>query len=611
MITILQGDDTVNESQLKTREQNDPRYQWDLTPMFKTDEAFEESYQAALNGLEKAKDYEGKLGSSAETLAEAIDLRLDLGRQVSNLGVYAHLKYDQDSTNSTYQQMDAKTSQLYSKYAQAFAYFDSELMSIEANELEAMIDENSRLQALRQYIDNLTRFREHVLPPEQELLLANASEIFNSASKTFGLLNNSDFEFPTIKDSEGNDIKLTHATYGKLLESTDREVRKNTFEQFYSVFVQYANTLAHVLGTEIKTHNFDAKIRGFSSARSAALFNNHIPEAVYDTLLETVGERLDLLHRYVELRKQLLGIEDLEMYDMYTPLLGEPAIEFTYEEAKEITLKALAPMGEDYLSIIQEAFDNSWIDVYENKGKRSGAYSSGSYDSYPYILLNWQDGLNSLYTLVHELGHSVHSYYTRKNQPLEYGGYPIFLAEIASTMNENLLTQYLLDTYDDVEIKKYIINHFLDGVKGTMYRQTQFAEFEHFIHEQDAAGQPLTSEFMQEHYQRINEKYYGPAVNSNSEIRYEWTRIPHFYYNYYVFQYSTGFAAATYFAKKVLEGDQETLEKYLNFLKSGRSHYAIDTMKMAGLDMTQKEYIDEALDVFEQRLGELEALLEK
>lgn len=597
--------------QIKTREEMDSSYQWDLSTMFASDEAHQAAFEEIEGELEGLAKYQGQLASSGETLAEAIDTMLDLNRRLSHVYVYAHLRNDQDQGNEKYQQMEARCSSLYSKFKQATSFFEPELMAIPESDLEEMIQQNERLGELTHYIDNLTRGRAHVLSPELELVLANAHEIFGSASKTFGVLTNADMEFPTIQDEYGNEVTLTHSIYGKLLESTDRRVRKDNFEQFYSVFKQFRNTLAQTLSTNIKVHNYDAKTRGFKTAREQALFENNVPESVYDTLLEAVGSRVELLHRYVALRKQLLDIEDLEMYDLYTPLLGEPPIAFTYEEAKEITMEALKPMGEDYMKIIQAAFDEAWIDVYENKGKRSGAYSSGSYDSKPYILLNWQDGLNWLYTLVHELGHSVHSYYTRENQPVEYGGYPIFLAEIASTTNENLLTDYLLKKYDDVEIQRYIINNFLDGMKGTVFRQTQFAEFEHFMYQQDAAGQPLTADYLSEHYQKLNEKFYGPEVNSDSEIKYEWSRIPHFYYNYYVFQYSTGFAAATFFASKILAGDTEARKKYLNFLKSGSSHYPIDTMKQAGLDMTERDYIDATLDVFEQRLNEFEALLEK
>lgn len=594
-----------------TRDQIDPKYQWDLTPLFESDTQFEEAYEKAVKNLNNITAFEGKLATDAETLSQAIDTLLSLVREVSNLGVYAHLKNDQDQTNSTYQQMDAKTSQLYSQYSQATSFFKPELLAIDEERLNEMVESNDRLKELRQFIDDIARHRPHVLPAEQELLLASASEIFSGAQNIFGYLNNADLEFPTIKDENGQDVKLTHSLYGKLLENTDRRVRKDTFESFYSVYEQFENTIAQTLSTEIKTHNFMAKVKGFKSAREASLFRNNIPESVYDTLVEAVNGRIGLLHRYVELRQQLLKLDDLEMYDMYTPLLGEPPITFDYEEAKEITLKALAPLGADYIEIIQKAFDEQWIDVYENKGKRSGAYSSGTYDSKPYILLNWQDSINSLYTLVHELGHSAHSYLTHQNQPYEYGSYSIFLAEIASTTNENLLTSYLLNTYDNIEIQRYVLNHFLDGLKGTVFRQTQFAEFEHFMHEEDAKGQPLTAQYLSDHYQALNAKYYGESVNSDSAIRNEWSRIPHFYMNYYVFQYATGFAAATAFADRIAEGDQEALNNYLGFLKSGSSQYAIDTMKTAGLDMTQRDYIEETLDVFEKRLNEFESLLDK
>lgn len=599
----------MSNKQIKTRDELDPQFTWDLTVMYENDDAFEVDFEEMKSKLPNLNAIKGTLGESADQLAGAIEIILDSQRTMSNLYVYAHLKNDQDQTNSTYQTIDARASQLYSQFAEAIAFFEPELLAIPQDTLTDWIKNNSHLKDYQQYLNDMTRNLPHVLSQEEELLLAQASEIFSASNKTFGLLNNADLEFPTIQDEEGNDVQLTHSLYGKLLESSDRRVRKDTFTGFYSVYNQFKNTMASILSTTIKTNNFQAKVRRYASAREASLFRNNIPESVYETLLDTVGNRLDLLHRYVSLRKDLLGVEQLEMYDMYTPLLGDAPIKFTYEEAKEVTLKALAPMGEEYLAIIKESFENRWIDLYENKGKRSGAYSSGTYDSKPYILMNWQDNVNWLYTLVHELGHSAHSYLTRKYQPYVYGDYSIFLAEIASTTNENLLTSYLLDNYEEPHIRLYILNHFLDGLKGTMFRQTQFAEFEHLMYVSDAAGQPLTQQFLSDEYKRVNEKYYGPSVNSDSDIALEWTRIPHFYYNYYVFQYATGFAAATAFADKIVAGDQETLTEYLGFLKSGSSSYPIDTMKKAGLDMTKSDYIDATLDVFESRLNEFETLL--
>ena len=598
-------------STLKSREEMNELYTWDLTSMYADDAAQEADAEAVKAMFPKLAEFSGKLAEGPEVLADALDLIGEAARKMSNVYVYAHLKNDQDATNSTYQEMYAKATQLYGQFGETVAYFEPELNTIPEATLTQFIDENDRLKHYQQHLDNMGRGRTHVLPQEQELLLAQASEVFQGASNTFGLLNNADLVFPTIKDEEGKEVQLTHSLYSKFLESSDRRVRKETFEKFYSVYDQFKNTMASILSTNIKVNNYDAKVHKFESARQAALFTNNIPESVYDTLVDTVNKRLDLLHRYVGLRKELLGLEDLEMYDMYTPLLGDAPIKMTYEEAKSITLEALAPLGEEYLAIMREAFEDRWIDLYENKGKRSGAYSSGTYDSKPYILMNWQDNVNWLYTLVHELGHSAHSYLTHKNQPYTYGSYSIFLAEIASTTNENLLTAYLLDKYEDPQVRLYIINHFLDGMKGTVYRQTQFAEFEHFMYQSDAAGQPLTQQFLSDNYRELNRKYYGEAVNSDSEIALEWSRIPHFYYNYYVFQYATGFSAATAFSKAILEGQEGALDKYLGYLKAGRSQYPIDIIKTAGLDMTQSDYIDAALDVFEQRLNEFEALLKE
>lgn len=598
-------------STLKSREEMNELYTWDLTSMYADDEAQEADAEAVKAMFPKLAEFSGKLAEGPEVLADALDLIGETARKMSNVYVYAHLKNDQDATNSTYQEMYAKATQLYGQFGETIAYFEPELNTIPEATLTQFIEENDRLKHYQQHLDNMVRGRAHVLPQEQELLLAQASEVFQGASNTFGVLNNADLVFPTITDEEGKEVQLTHSLYSKFLESSDRRVRKETFEKFYSVYDQFKNTMASILSTNIKVNNYDAKVHKFESARQAALFTNNIPESVYDTLVDTVNKRLDLLHRYVGLRKELLGLEDLEMYDMYTPLLGDAPIKMTYEESKSITLESLAPLGEEYLAIMREAFEDRWIDLYENKGKRSGAYSSGTYDSKPYILMNWQDNVNWLYTLVHELGHSAHSYLTHKNQPYTYGSYSIFLAEIASTTNENLLTAYLLEKYEDPQVRLYIINHFLDGMKGTVYRQTQFAEFEHFMYQSDAAGQPLTQQFLSDNYRELNRKYYGEAVNSDSEIALEWSRIPHFYYNYYVFQYATGFSAATAFSKAILEGQEGALDKYLGYLKAGRSQYPIDIIKTAGLDMTQSDYIDAALDVFEQRLNEFEALLKE
>ena len=593
----------------RKRSEVEEKYTWDLTPMYADLEAYEADFAKAKEMIAEFAVYEGSLGQSADQLAKAVTDLMATQRLIENIYVYAHLLSDQDQTVSDSQTLQARAMQLITEFEGAIAFFDPELLAIPQDKLDGFIAENDQLQAYRQFLDNSVRFRPHVLSHAEELLLAKAGEVFNTSSQAFGLLSDADLKFPEIKDEEGEEVELTHSVYGKMLESSDRRVRKDAFQAYYKVYDQFKNTFATLLSSQMKLHNYQAEVRNFDSARQAALFQNNIPESVYDTLLEAVHSRLDLLHRYVALRKDLLGVEDLEMYDMYTPLLGDAPIKVTYEEAQEIILEAVKPMGEDYVAIMKEAFQDRWVDLYENIGKRSGAYSSGTYDSKPYILMNWQDSINHLYTLIHELGHSAHSYLSRSNQEYIYSGYSIFLAEIASTTNENLLTYYLLDKYQEPEIRLFILNHFLDGAKGTVFRQTQFAEFEHFMHTKDAEGIPLTQEFLSDNYRELNKKYYGDAVSSDSEIALEWSRIPHFYYNYYVFQYATGFSAATYFAAKIYQGDQDALEKYKSFLKSGCSKYAVDTMKDAGLDMTQADYIQATLDVFQERLDKFQELL--
>ena len=491
------------------------------------------------------------------------------------------------------------------------SWFEPELLTLSDEEILGYLAEEPKLSLYRHYVEQIIANRAHVLPEEQEALLAGAGEIFRGPSTTFSVLNNADLEFPVIEGEEGEKVQLSHGLYGQLLESTNRRVREEAFKGIYQVYRQFRNTFATTLSTNVKSHNFNAKIRQYDSARAAALSNNHIPEAVYDQLVQVVNENLPLLHRYMALRKRLLQVEELHTYDLYTPLLGEAPIRYTYEESVAKAKEALQPMGPEYLAVVESAFNDRWIDVVENKGKRSGAYSSGAYDTNPYILMNWHDTLDQLFTLVHEMGHSVHSYFTRNNQPYVYGDYSIFLAEIASTTNENLLTEYLLKTESDPKVRAYILNHYLDGFKGTVFRQTQFAEFEHFMHEEDAKGTPLTSEFLSEHYGALNQKYYGPALTIDEEISLEWARIPHFYYNYYVYQYSTGFSAASALADKILAQEPGALDHYLTYLKSGSSDYPIEVMKKAGVDMTQATYLREAMQVFENRLNELEALVDQ
>ncbi|MPQ21052.1 oligoendopeptidase F [Carnobacterium divergens] len=584
---------------------------WDLDVIFKSDEAFNQHYLLLEEKLKKVDQVKGKIGTSSDLLVQGINFLLDVSNELETLYVYAHLKNDQDTNNDTYQGIYERASALATKVSESLSWFEPEILEIPPEKLKGFFKENKELKPYQHFIDQMTSARTHILSSNEESLLAGAGEIFTASSRTFNVLNNADIKFPIIKDEKGENIQLSHGVYGQLMESTNREVRQSAFQNLSKTYAGLKNTFASTLSAHVKYHNYNAKVHHYDSARAKALAANDIPEAVYDTLLTVVDEHLPLLHRYVALRKDVLKVDKLHMYDMYTPMTGEATIKFSYDEAKKMTLEALAPLGEDYLSIVEEAFTNRWIDVVENEGKRSGAYSSGAYETNPYILMNWHDTLDQLFTLVHEMGHSVHSYYTRKNQPYVYGDYSIFLAEIASTTNENILTEYLLETQTDPKIRAYVLNHYLDGFKGTIFRQTQFAEFEHFIHEQAAAGVPLTSEFMSEYYATLNARYYGDAVEKDPEIAVEWARIPHFYYNYYVYQYATGFSAASALSAKILNNEEHALENYLNYLKSGSSDFPIEVMKKAGVDMTNKTYIEEAMAVFESRLNEFESLIKK
>ncbi|MDN6162065.1 MAG: oligoendopeptidase F [Atopostipes sp.] len=584
---------------------------WDLSLIFESDEDWEEAYEKANQNIDSLKEYEGSLGDGSEAFLSALEKMLGVFREVSVVYTYAHLKSDQDTANSDYQAMNNRASSLMTNAQAASSWFEPELLSLPAETIEKYFDENEDLELYRHEIEKITQKREHVLSAEIEGLLASAGEIFNASSETFNVLNNADIEFLKVKDEDGEEVQLSHGLYGQLLESKDREVRKEAFDKLYEVYEGLENTFASTLQTDVKKNNYLAKSHNYDSARHRALSGNHIPESVHDTLIDVVNDNLDLLHRYMKVRKKLLGLEELNMYDLYVSMVGEDSMSYSYEEAIEKTYEGLAPLGSEYKEVLEEAFDNRWIDVTENKGKRSGAYSSGTYDTVPYVLLNWHDSLNHLYTLVHELGHSAHSYFTRNNQPYVYGDYSIFLAEIASTTNENLLTDYLLENAESNEEKAQILNHYLDGFKGTVFRQTQFAEFEHWIHKEDASGTPLTADHLSEKYGKLNNKYYGSAVENTAGIEYEWARIPHFYMNYYVYQYATGFCAATALSDRILSEEDNALEDYLTYLKAGNSDYPIEVMKRAGVDMTNKDYIVRAMKVFEERLDQLEEIVEE
>ncbi|WP_304682939.1 oligoendopeptidase F [Lactobacillus taiwanensis] len=596
---------------LPTRNEVSDDLKWDLSRVFENDQEWEKEYQQVTNEIKNISKYKQTLTKSGKDLYEGITAILAIERRLEKVYVYATMSSDVDTKNNHYLGFVAKAQSLANQMAAATSFVDPEILSIPEKTLAKFMQDEPRLENYRHRLEQIIQKRPHTLPANEEKIIAAAGDAMGTSANTFNVLTNSDMEFGYVQDENGDMIQLSDGLYSLLIQSQDREVRKNAFDVMYASYGQFENSLASTLSGEVKAHNFNARVHKYNSAREAALSENGVPTAVYDTLIKEVNSHLDLLHRYVALRKKILGLKDLQMYDMYVPLTGEPVLSYNFNEAKEEARKALAPLGEDYLKHVDYIFNNRVIDVVESQNKVTGAYSGGAYDTDPYELLNWEDNLDSLYTLVHETGHSVHSWYTRNTQPYVYGDYPIFVAEIASTTNENILTEYFLDNITDLRTRAFVLNHYLDSFKGTLFRQTQFAEFEQFIHEADAQGQPLTADVLDEFYGKLNQRYYGDSVKPGGEIAKEWARIPHFYYNFYVYQYATGFAAATALANKVVHGTEQERDAYINFLKSGSSDYPTEIMKRAGVDMTKADYLRDAFDTFEKRLNEFEKIVDE
>lgn len=598
--------DGASKNTLPLRAEVDQALTWDLSKLFPDDDAWEKAFAEAQTYVEKAAAWQGKIHESGANLLAYQNFADQLGREIEKLYVYASMKGDQDTADSRYSGMNARMGQLLAKIMAAVSWFDPELASLSDDEMKKLMDEEKGLQLYAHAYELIRRSREHMLSVAEERLLARSGEVLGAPAEIFSVLDNADQRFPQIKDEDGEEIEITHGRFGKLLESRDRRVREEAFKGLYKTYQQFRNTYAQTLSSAVKSHNFTAEVRKYASARAAALFSNKIPESVYDNLLSSIDQHLDLLHRYVAVRKNLLKLEDIHSYDLYVPVVENLNLSYTIEEAEDLILNALSVLGEDYTAILRRAFSERWIDFAENQGKRSGAYSGGCYDSVPYILMTWKGTLDDVFTLAHELGHSCHSSLTRSTQPYIYGDYSIFLAEIASTTNENLLTAYMLKTVKDPATRRYVIMHYLDGFKGTVFRQTQFADFEHLIHQADQQGTALTADFLCEKYGELNRRYYGSELAFDPEISLEWARIPHFYYNYYVYQYATGFSAASAFAARILGGEKADIEAYLGYLKAGSSDYPIEVLKKAGLDMTTPRPVEDALAQFETYLSELE-----
>ena len=583
---------------------------WRVEDIFATDELWEEELVALKELAPSILEYQGKLSESAETLLEAFKLKDALSERVAKLYVYSSLRSDQDTADSFYQSLKSRAMTLYTEFSEAYSFMTPEILAIDEKKLDSFLETNVALQVYKHELAEINDMRPYVLSADKEALLAGMAEVANAPTTTFGMLNNADMKFPIIEDENGNQVEVTHGNYISFLESANRDVRRNAFEAVYSTYAKYKNTFASTLSGNIKKDNFFAKARNFNNARHAALSDNSIPETVYDQLVETVNDNLHLLHRYAKLRKKVMGVDELHLYDMYSPLLPDTKMTVTYEESVELVKESLKIMGTEYSDIIEEGFRERWVDVYENEGKRSGAYSSGTYGTAPYILMNWQDNVNNLFTLTHEFGHSAHSYLTRKYQPFIYGGYSIFVAEVASTCNEALLNHYMLEKTTDKNERLYLLNNFLEGFRGTVFRQTMFAEYEHLIHQKAQEGAALTADSLSEWYLELNKKYFGEDVVVDEEISLEWARIPHFYYNYYVYQYSTGYAAAQALSKQILEEGESASKRYIDeFLKAGSSDYPIEVLKKAGVDMNSKAPIEEAMAMFDHYLTQMEELI--
>ena len=597
----------MSENQQCKRSEVPEALKWKLTDLYASDDLWEKEVDTIGSLSKKIADYAGKLGDSADTLLHFLKERDTLLQLMSRMYVYANQSYHQDTADAHYQAYAAKAESVRVEVSASLSFADPEILAIPEERIAKFYEEEPELEKYRRAIDVIMRARAHTLSAEEESILAAAGELAASPENIFSMFNNADIRFPYITDVEGNRIQITHANFIKFLNDKDRSLRKEAFRGVYHTYAKWGNTLAAVFVSNLKQERFYAKMRKYPSVCAMHLSEGNIPEAVYDNLIETVHRHLPDLHRYMALRKKILGVEHLHMYDLYVPLVAEVDQKISYEEAKETVAKALAPMGKAYTDILREGYENGWIDVAANANKRSGAYSWGAYGTHPYVLLNQQDDLESMFTLAHEMGHAIHTYHSDKAQPFTYAGYLIFVAEVASTCNECLLNHYLLSQEENGDKRNYILNHYLESFRTTLFRQTMFAEFEKIVHEKTTQGESLTMEDLNQIYHDLNVLYYGPDVVVDSEIDYEWMRIPHFYTAFYVYQYATGFSAAVAFSKEILEEGQPAVDRYVKeFLSGGCAKDPIDLLAAAGVDMSTPKPVDDALSVFGKYLDEFE-----
>lgn len=597
------------EGQSKKREEISPEYKWKLEDIYADENSWEEDYKKLEEQIPELEKYRGVLGSSSARLLQVLEFSHELERKAEKLYVYARMRRDEDNGNSHYQALFDRVQRLSIELGSASSYIVPEIISLAPEKIRAFLDENQDLQLYSRLLDELMRQKEHILSPEEERILAMSADLSLAAKNIFGMLNNADIKFPVIQDEEGKAVELTKGRYGSFMESNERRVRKEAFAALYGSYGKVKNTLAMSLASNVKNDIFYSRVRKYPSALEASLDQDNISPEVYERLVETLHNNMEAMYRYLRLRKKALGLDELHMYDIYAPLVKEFKSKVSYEDSQEMVLKALQPLGDEYLAILRGGLKGGWIDVYENEGKTSGAYSWGCYDSHPYVLMNYDDKLDDVFTLAHEMGHALHSYYSNKNQPYVYSQYSIFVAEVASTVNELLLIDYLLAQSREPREKAYLINHYLEQFRGTVYRQTMFAEFEKKIHEQVEQGQTLTAEGLCHSYRELNRLYYGPDTLLDEEIDMEWARIPHFYSAFYVYKYATGFSAAVALKEQILHEGKPAVDRYLEFLKSGSSDYPLNLLKKAGVDLTTPEPVEKALHLFARLVTEMEAVL--
>ncbi|MCY6370958.1 oligoendopeptidase F [Clostridium ganghwense] len=590
---------------VKKREEISNEYKWDIEKVYSGIEEWEKDFLRLKETTPKLRAFKGKLNDAKELLA-FLKLDEEISRLADRLTVYAFLRSDEDTTNTTFQALKSKIETYLAELMAAGSFFVPEILSYEEGTIEKAIEELPELKMYEFMLKKILKRKPHTLSGEMEELMASVSDCLNAPSNIFSMLSNADMTFPNIKDEEGNEVELTEGNYSKYIKSKDRKVREAAFKALFGTYEKYKNTLASSLTSSIKNFSFMSKTRKYRNSIESSLEPNDIPVRVYENAIETINKNIESLHRYVRVKKKLLGLDEIHMYDLYVPVIDTPKTHIEFDEGVKTVKEAIKPLGEEYLKIFNEGIEKKWIDIYENKGKRTGAYSWGCYDTMPYVLLNYNYELNDVSTLAHEMGHSIHSYYSRKEQPYVYADYTLFCAEVASTVNECLLINYLIDNEKDEKKRLYLINTQLEQIRTTVFRQIMFAEFEKITHEKIDNGEPLTSEDLCSIYHDLNVKYFGKDMIIDKEIDMEWSRIPHFYRDFYVYQYATGYSAANSFVKNIVQEGKSAVEKYKGFLKSGGADYPINILKKAGVDMTTSKPIEDTINRFNELLDMLD-----